>query len=68
MGRYVDKLLGLHVYVRTVEGALKFVNVKKTKLATELHPDVKEDIRGMFAMTEAERAYRWLVRLISIEW
>ncbi len=54
--------------MRTIEAALKFVNGKKTELATELHPDVKEDIRGMFDMTEAERAYRWLVRLISIEW
>jgi hypothetical protein len=44
--------------VRTIEAALKFVNGKKTRLAIELHPDVKEDIRGMFDMTEAERAYR----------
>jgi hypothetical protein len=51
-----------------METTLKFVNGKKTRLATELHPDVKEDIRGMFAMTEAERAYRWLGRLISVEW
>jgi hypothetical protein len=43
-------------------------NGKKTRLATELHPDVKEDIRGLFAMTEAERVDRWLGRLISVEW
>jgi hypothetical protein len=57
-GRYVDKLLGLHRCFRAIETTLKFVNGKKTKLATELHPGVKEDIRGMLDMTEAERAYR----------